>query len=99
MAATDGVMALAVAPVSHKALVGTGVSGGVGGLAGSKAGVIETLVTMRLVYPEYLMVKARNASGFNRAALLSVYRHRVGIRSGHAHLNHDFSKLLVALRL
>lgn len=64
VAATDGVIALPVAPVSHNALVGTGLGGGVGGLVGSKAAVIETLVTIRLVQPEYLMVKARNGSGF-----------------------------------
>lgn len=66
MVTTDGVMALAVAPVSHKAFVGTGVNGGVGGVVGSKAAVIETLVTIRLVKPAYLTVRARNGGCVKR---------------------------------
>ena len=62
--AIDGVIALPVAPVSHNALVGTGVGGGVGGLAGPYAAVKETPVTIRLTRAECFTVNAENGGGF-----------------------------------
>jgi len=51
-------MALLLAPVSHKALVGTWAGSGFGGLLGSKAAVIETAVIIREAKPLCFIVKA-----------------------------------------
>ena len=58
--ATDGVITLLVAPVSHNAVVvAVGVKG-LGGDYGSNASVMLTSVTIRLVIPSCFLVKAWN---------------------------------------
>jgi hypothetical protein len=54
---------LPVVPVSHRALVSTGVGSFAGGFPGSKASETETSVMMRSVRPVNLMVKAWNVGG------------------------------------